>query len=506
MSTNNNSKDTNQTEARQGEREMNPDWDGQRAAVPQEAANLLKQMREEMREEKPPSTETKPRHPVGVFSKSLDFGIRYVLKDQTWYVLEGDEWLPMGGVEAVRRYLTALGLNPRLSKEDREAGDTMSEVTQVIQYAETHYFVDFVGNYSGYLKPGSVTLPSGDRILVPRGRKLPGIARGDWPKIKSFLTGLFRNRRQRLAFLGWLQVAVRTLREDAPGDWTPGQALVLLGDSGIGKSTLQIIISAALTGRFADPTSYFLGRANFSGEMALAEHWAMSDPEWEDAKQKARLAKGYKKAVADSNTATEAKYQQTINIPLFKRVTTSINDDEDFQILPLMDRSYLEKLMMLDCSKSEHMPTAKNWKSWRKEALAEVPAFLGWLLNRFEIPAQLAHERYGVAYRNKRWEPSISAPTKTDREAVIDEIMLKAVFPFEKDTLVILTTTELHMRLYGKDSPIREAAAASNLPRNPAYLGRRLMLWITENGGERRGYRIGRLSEGKYSFIRSSLA
>lgn len=319
------------------------------------------------------STETKRRHPVWVFSPSRDYGVRYVLKDKGWYSYrpETDEWIPQGGVEAVRRYLTKLGLNPR-----RDEDEDMSEVTLVIQYVEMNYFVDFVGNYSGYLKSGPITLPSGDSILVPRGRALPKVEKGDWSLIKNFITGLFRDRRQRLAFFGWLAVGVRTLREDAPGDWTPGQALVLLGDSGVGKSTLQILITACLTGRFADPTSYFLGTTNFSGEMALAEHWAMSDPEWEDAKQKQRLAKGYKKAVADANTATEAKYQQTINIPLFKRVTTSINDDEDFQILPLMDRSYLEKLMMLDCCKSKYMPTAKNWKNWRAAALAEVPAFL----------------------------------------------------------------------------------------------------------------------------------
>jgi hypothetical protein len=228
------------TETKTEGAEADPDWEG-----------------DEEGEEISPSSETKPGHPVWVFNKSDDFGIRYVLKDQSWYVLEEDEWLQMGGVEAVRRYLTALGLNPRLSKEDREAGDTMSEVTQVIQYAETHYFVDFVGNYSGYLKSGSVTLPSGDRILVPRGRTLPGVARGDWPRIKKFLAGFFRNQYQRKAFCGWLAVAVRTLREDAPGDWTPGQALVLLGDSGVGKSTLQIIITA--------PPPIFSGRRILAG-------------------------------------------------------------------------------------------------------------------------------------------------------------------------------------------------------------------------------------------------
>jgi ABC-type dipeptide/oligopeptide/nickel transport system ATPase component len=82
------------------------------------------------------------------------------------------------------------------------------------------------------------------------------------------------------------------------GDWTPGQALVLLGEAGVGKSALQILITALLTGRFADRTAYFLGTSNFSGEMALVEHWAMSDPEWDDNKQKQKLAKGYKKGLS----------------------------------------------------------------------------------------------------------------------------------------------------------------------------------------------------------------
>jgi hypothetical protein len=283
------------------------------------------------------------------------------------------------------------------------------------------------------------------------------------------------------------------------GDWTPGQALVLLGEAGVGKSALQILITALLTGRFADRTAYFLGTSNFSGEMALVEHWAMSDPEWDDNKQKQKLAKGYKKAVADSNTATEAKYQQTINIPLFKRVTTSINDEEDFQILPLMDKSYLEKLMMLDCCWSKYAPNARIWKQWKATALSQVRAFLYWLLDRFVTPERLAHERYGVEYRNKKWEPSISAPTQKDKEGIIDEIMMQALFPMPTMLTQLLSSTELHQLLYGATSRVRETAKSSNLPNTPAYLGRMIRLWSDTNSGQRNGYKVNRIGSGDHN-------
>jgi hypothetical protein len=161
--------------------------------------------------------------------------------------------------------------------------------------------------------------------------------------------------------------------------------------------------------------------------------------------------------------------------------------------------------MMLDCSKSDYMPTAKNWKSWRAEVLAEIPAFLWWLLNRFEIPELLAHERYGVAYRNKRWEPSVTAPTPKDKETAVDELIIKAVFPIVGKAIAVLSATDLHGKLYGKDSPVREAALSAGLPRNIAYLGRRLKLWSDINNGRRNGYRIKWLGSGNnssYCFIK----
>jgi hypothetical protein len=171
-----------------------------------------------------------------------------------------------------------------------------------------------IGRFSGYLKSGDVLLKSGDRLLVPRNRMLPIVAPGDPTVILDFLNGILPIQDEHDALLGWIESSVRRLRQDPPGKWAPGQALCLIGDTDTGKSSLQRLITGFLAGREANPTRYFTGGSNFNGELAEAEHWAISDPTWSDVRERKKFAKSFKNAVADSMTAVEPKHNQAVNI------------------------------------------------------------------------------------------------------------------------------------------------------------------------------------------------
>jgi hypothetical protein len=437
------------------------------------------------------------------FNPQHDYGVRYILKGKEWYVRNRDEeWIPVG-VAGVYRFLVSAGLDP-----EKKKGEDMSEVTEAIHHVEMNVLCDFIGRYSGYLKSGDVLLKSGDRLLVPRNRVLPVVAPGDPTDILNFINGILPDRDQHDALLGWLESSVRRLREDPPGKWGPGQALCLIGDTDTGKSSLQRLITGFLAGREANPTRFFTGGSNFNGELAEAEHWAISDPTWSDLKERRKFAKSFKNAVADSMTAVEPKHNQTVNIPIYKRISISLNKDEDsISVLPLMDKSYLEKLMIVDCERSKYTPNARNFKSWSRKMDAATPAFLHYLLNEFKLPEHLFESRYGAQYRNSKWEPKFQAPTSEDKERVIDEIMVKVLFrpiPTNEPEVRTGSTTDLHEKLFSKDSIYRQTALDSSIPNNPAYLGRLVTQWIKTNGGERNGYRVEDGPRNRYTFTRGT--
>jgi hypothetical protein len=276
--------------------------------------------------------------------------------------------------------------------------------------------------------------------------------------------------------------------------------------SDTGKSSLQRLITGFLTGREANPTRYFTGGSNFNGELAEAEHWAISDPTWSDLKERNKFAKSFKNAVADSMTAVEPKHNQTVNIPIYKRISISLNKDENsISVLPLMDKSYLEKLMIVDCERSKYTPNAKNFKSWSRKMEEATPAFLHYLLNDFKLPEHLFESRYGAQYRNSKWEPKFQAPTSEDKERVLDEIMVKVLFrpiPTNEPEVRTVSTTDLHEKLFNKDSIYRQTALDSSIPNNPAYLGRMVTQWVKTNGGQRNGYRVEDAPRNKYTFTR----
>lgn len=412
--------------------------------------------------------------------------IKYVLDGRNWWALnEQREWIPLGGTDAVRRNLRRSGLNPRPLK-----GQNISEVDATIHQIEMNHYADISGRYAGYLKAG-VYQVAGSKLLVPRSHRLPTVKEGGCGTLLNFLQGMFTARDQLEAFYGWLQTAVRTLREDKPGEWSPGQALVLLGGTGVGKTALQGIIDLLLTERAADPTKYYIGDTPFNSDLGEAEHWKISDPTWSDYRQKQKFAKSFKNDVANTVCALHPKGRQQIHLPIFKRISISLNEDEEsLSVLPLMDPSYLEKLLLLNCFASEHTPNAKIWKHWIKQVKAEVPAFLYFLLHRFQIPDHLIDGRYGVRYKNAPLENRMSTASQEEKDEVVDDIILRTVLATR--TEYSGTSSQIHSLIFGNRSRLRETAHASNLPKSPAVLGKMLHQWIIDNGGRRKGYTVSR--------------
>jgi hypothetical protein len=168
-----------------------------------------------------------------------------------------------------------------------------------------------------------------------------------------------------VAFFEWLRWGIKTLRYDEPGTWKPGQVIVLIGPQDVGKSSAIVALEHLFTGRVADPTKSFIsGGDSFNGELGRAELWAIDDPKWSSPKDKENFAKGFKTAVANSKERIEDKFVSAVQLSIFKRVVMTINDDKDsMKVLPLMDESFLKKMIMLDCVLPDVnvRSTGSNW-------------------------------------------------------------------------------------------------------------------------------------------------
>jgi hypothetical protein len=87
--------------------------------------------------------------PPSSSAEADSFGIYYVLDGKTWRVRnKSGEWIPTG-VEAVRRELWIEKEYSIKSEKGRA-----SEVEQVLHLLEMNCYVDFVGQYAGYLSAG----------------------------------------------------------------------------------------------------------------------------------------------------------------------------------------------------------------------------------------------------------------------------------------------------------------------------------------------------------------
>jgi hypothetical protein len=240
---------------------------------------------------------------------------------------------------------------------------------------------------------------------------------------------------QRDAFLGWLQGAVRTLREAEPGKWRHGQALALLGLSGSGKTSIQNIITHALAGRATDPDLFFKDKTAFNEQMAEREHWAMSDPKTTSRAAQRKFLGDIKKFVADVWMSIHGKGSKLFNLRTYRRMTVSLNpDNEALEILKDMAASDLDKIMILDFKNAgEWSPDGEalggmSWEAWEARMLKELPAFLWWLLNEYRVPEHMWHKRYNVVYHNPAMESRLAATTADEEESVVKEIVGTGVF------------------------------------------------------------------------------
>lgn len=292
----------------------------------------------------------------------------------------------------------------------------------------------------------------GDRVVVRSSPRLVSPEAGEWPVIGELIEGLL-GADQAVFFHGWLKVAVEALYRGGPENFRPGQCCVFAGPANSGKSRLQHqIVTGLLGGRSADPGSYMFGRTDFNSEMFWAEHLLIEDPVSSTlTKDRVFFGEMIKGLVVNDTHRLHRKREDAMTVAPFWRLTISINDDPDkMRVLPLLTPDMKDKVMLFHVHRNPlPMPTESlaERAAFRAAIEAELPAYAAWLLDEFEIPADLRSTRFGV----KEWQDPGLAVELFDDTPAAELLMLI-------DAAVFSTAMSDKVKLWELDEELNSAA------------------------------------------------
>jgi hypothetical protein len=347
------------------------------AAKKQGAAEATLAMKDRARE-KAESTATAKAQKIDLFFDRRDSGYWYRIKDSFVKL----------GTRDVKLHLRQMGLSDVIYVEG------LPQTDWHLWDCQMNKMISYAGPLAGH-RVGVFT--SGERRCLvteePRGLWqdiAPKVAKA--PKwFARFVRDLLPDE-QSLHFLHWFRIALESLRA---GDFRPGQAVVLAGPPGCGKSLLQHIITEVLGGRVANPFAYMMGE-KFNYDLAGAEHWAIEDPASStDIRTRRHFGAKLKEATVNRDIAINQKGKDALLLPLFRRATISVNhESENLSVVPPLDGSILDKVFLFMCGMADvGNDRKKTWDTIK----AEVPAIRAWLLTGLgALPAPLVDARFGV--------------------------------------------------------------------------------------------------------------
>jgi hypothetical protein len=281
----------------------------------------------------------------------------------------------------------------------KDKNENVSEVDQRLIKIRDEFDVDYIGGLAGY-RSGFYEM-NGTRILVTDEPRIITPVQGDCSIIHSIFTNLLTDNQfeQLPYFYGWLKIGYNSL---ASGMFRPGQALVIAGERDCGKSLAQKIITLIFGGRSAKPYAYMSGRTDFNGEMFSSEHLTIEDDvSCQDIRTRREFGNQIKQVSANDSQRCHAKHRQGITLFPFWRLSITLNNEpENLQILPPVDDSIEDKLIILKAYKKPMpLPTItseQRLKFWNTIEM-QLPAFLHYL-STWKIPEHLISERYGIAH------------------------------------------------------------------------------------------------------------
>jgi hypothetical protein len=307
------------------------------------------------------------------------------------------------------------------SKARVDAGETLSEMDQVLMHVIEHRRVDgLMAGLAGY-KAGVHEFPNGESVIVAKSPHPVLPVKGSWDLVRALIDGRLNLKHddgpsgtggggidQTEYFHCYLRVVLRSLMCGKPGSWTQRMLLVLAGPTNCGKSRLQKLVTWLLGGREANPVSYLTGQDQFNLNLMSAEHAKMEELVNVSKKidDRLKLSEALKGMVANEGVTARLMRTDPTTIYPFWVPTLSMNSDPDkMRPFPPLTPDFREKVLMF-LVRSAPMPmetsTDEQKEAFNQALRAELPAYVHWLLHEFEPRAELTTgvdgrpARYGV--------------------------------------------------------------------------------------------------------------
>ena len=200
---------------------------------------------------------------------------------------------------------------------------------------------------------------------------------------------------QLMFFLSWLShFYVNAARQSVnPGR---GQAMILAGPAGVGKSFLGCVLLGQLMGGATDGKEFYLKGGRFNaGIVGCPVHFIDDQLGSTSHKLRLQFTEALKVVVANARLRYEAKFGSAVEAIRWPgRIVILANDDaQSLSVLPDLDMSTRDKFMMLKAGGVKfHWGTDAENQLWLSQ---ELPYFARFLLG-WEIPADIRDERFGV--------------------------------------------------------------------------------------------------------------
>jgi len=287
---------------------------------------------------------------------------------------------------ACDNYLRERGYN--FKKENKSISDGQAKKMEI----RRDYRPDGIVQSSCWLSTGINRLDDGRTILVLKTLSKICPDPGQCPRITELLHEAFGDERERHLFMGWLSLAIRGFYDDKQFR-KPGQILVLVGDSGC--DAIQAIIAGVLGEKKVNPFQYSLEKGQLPLELFEACSWAIDGGSIFRGNQmeRSRFSHFIVYCLRDE-TEYKSKFSGSFRLPLFVRGNVAFEWHVRC-VRPLADYIFEphEELIVLRCGLSG-LPQEESYVGKIKE---ELPAFIWYLLNEYQIPGELVAPRFGIA-------------------------------------------------------------------------------------------------------------
>ena len=252
------------------------------------------------------------------------------------------------------------------------------------------------GTLAGHRK-GIVEMQGG-KFLVTTEAKFLTPVKGGFPLIDKILGNAFQDAKTH--FLSYLKIATLGIYESNGTMAIPAAAFC--GEPSSYKSFLQEHILTPLWGsRSADPAMAMNGQTAFNSELIKAEHVFFGDLSGDgDQRKRQKIGAYIKQQVANGLKTCHPKGLEASTVSICQALTISTNlERHNLTTLPTLDDTIDGKLLIYLMHKGEPVAptdTPERRAAFRADVHAELPAFLYYLLNEFEIPEEFKCNRFMI--------------------------------------------------------------------------------------------------------------